>query len=119
MVKNSLWFTLNHEGYCARYHDNGERNTTGYLIKPEERKTFAGTIKAIASDLSIDFYAAGVKLFFDNDRSAGQIPAPKEEREAIEAVVASLENIAKREDALMKKVRLAGESLRKISELEL
>lgn len=85
--KNSLWFILNHQGYCVAYKRLGSAYSSGYLIYPTERVSFSKLITILAREaLNNTFYDPGVEVSFDTNSNI-----PDSERQAIETVVQAIE----------------------------
>ncbi len=104
-MKNSLWFTLNASGYCVRYerryHDSS-KIASGYLVEPEHRLGFAELVERLSSEsIHGDFYDSKIKLSFDRH---GELPVPKDEQEAIHALVIAIGVRASQNAALKKRL---------------
>ncbi|MDP3026954.1 MAG: hypothetical protein Q8N63_04550 [Nanoarchaeota archaeon] len=107
-MKNSLWFTLNKQGYCVRYErDTSSACGSGYLIEPEKRVNFPALVKQLVEYRAwSNFYEKEIKVGFDSE---GELQVPKEEQEAICSLVTAMETGAKQNASLRKRLEKIAE----------
>lgn len=114
MKKNSLWFTLNKQGYCVRYErDTSSACGSGYLIEPENRVNFPALVKQLVEYRAwSNFYEEEVKVAFDPE---GEFCVPREEQEAIRYLVNAIGTEAKEKASLKKRLETIAEIAKETS----